>query len=70
MKKILSNLFALMIVASTFTACNKVEDLKINGDGTAPTLSSSTLTFAAQAADSSNTLVSFNWTYQIGRAHV
>ncbi len=52
-----------MFVASTFTACNKEEDMKMNGDGTAPSLSASTLTFAAQAADSSNTLVTFNWTY-------
>jgi hypothetical protein len=63
MKNTILSILTLMMVVFTITSCEKVDDLKINGDGTAAVLSSSTQTLAAQAADSSSQLVTFSWTY-------
>lgn len=61
----MKNIFRLIIAAAAvifYSACNKVDDLPVYGNGNAPVLSSSVTTVAAQAADSMNTVISFNWT--------
>ena len=62
MKTIFKNFLAVVSAALIFAACSKVDDLPYYNAGTAPTLSATTTTLAANAADSSNTLVSFSWT--------
>ncbi|MFT3911327.1 MAG: SusE domain-containing protein [Ferruginibacter sp.] len=51
-----------MGIAIFFAACNKVDDLPSYGTGNAPTLSASTSSVAATAADSSTQVISFSWT--------
>ena len=62
MKIFLKSLVAVLMTTLVFTACNKVEDLPVYGNGTAVQLSASSQSLAATAADSSNVLVTFNWT--------
>jgi hypothetical protein len=62
MKIFLKSLVAVIMTTLVFTACNKVDDLPVYGNGTAVQLSASSQSLAATAADSSNVLVTFNWT--------
>jgi hypothetical protein len=62
MKYILKLFVALFMVAALFSACDKVDDLPVYSDGSAPVLSSSKSTVAVIPADSSNTAISFSWT--------
>jgi len=55
-------IFMAAAVVLFFTACNKVGDLPVYGNGEAVQLSSSVTSIAAAPADSSNTVVSFAWT--------
>lgn len=63
----MNNIFKKILVGFTavlaFTACDKVDPLPNYANGSNSVLSASTNTLAAQAADSSNALVTFNWTY-------
>ena len=62
MKSFYKNLVAVLGIAIFFSACNKVDDLPSYSAGTAPTLSASTASVAATAADSSAKVISFSWT--------
>ncbi len=52
---------SLFVAAILFTGCEKVGPLPFYKNGTAPTLSSSTMTIAPTAADSLKTAVAFSW---------
>lgn len=61
----MKNILKLLIASAAvifYSACNKVDDLPFYGNGTAPVLSASAASVAAQPADSSNTVITFNWT--------
>ncbi|MBS1927467.1 MAG: SusE domain-containing protein [Chitinophagaceae bacterium] len=61
----MKNIFRLILAAAAvffYSACNKVDDLPLYGNGKAPVLSASVTTVAAQPADSLNTVITFNWT--------
>src|SRR6478672_8490340 len=61
MKKILS-VFSLMILAGVlFSGCDKKDVLPVFQNGTAPVLSASTTTIAAQPADSNNVALTLSW---------
>lgn len=62
MKKILSIFLSGLTAAFFFTGCSKVEDLPSYGNGTAVTLTSTKTAVVATAADSTATVVTFNWT--------
>lgn len=62
MKHIFKFFIAVAAVMFAFSACNKVDDLPLYGNGEAVQLSSSVTTIAAAAADSNNTVVTFAWT--------
>jgi len=61
----MKNILRLIVAAAAvifYSACNKVDDLPLYGNGNAPVLSSDVSTVAAQPADSLNTVITFNWT--------
>ncbi len=62
----MKNIFKLgsLIVAGLFylSACNKVDDLKVYGNGGPVTLTSSVNTLAPQATDSNSNVIAFSWT--------
>ncbi|MBP9099378.1 MAG: hypothetical protein KBF74_11225, partial [Ferruginibacter sp.] len=62
MKHIFKFFIAVAAVMFAFSACNKVDDLPLYGNGEAVQLSSSVTSIAAAPADSSNTVVTFSWT--------
>ena len=62
MKNIFKFFIAVTAVMFAFSACNKVDDLPLYGNGEAVQLSSSVTSIAAAPADSSNTVVTFSWT--------
>ena len=62
MKSITKIIYASLITVLLFAACNKVEDLPFYNTGTAANLTASSATVAPAVADSSKTVVSFNWT--------
>ena len=55
MKIFLKTLAAVLMTTLVFTACNKVEDLPVYGNGSAVQLSATSQTLAATAADSAAT---------------
>lgn len=61
MKNYFKSLLAVATTLLFFTACNKVGDLPSYANGKTPALTATTTTLAASAADSSNDLVTFNW---------
>jgi hypothetical protein len=61
MKNIFRSLAAITAFSLLFTACDKVDDLPVYADGTAPVLKSSAATVAPTATDSLNNVVSFTW---------
>jgi len=63
MKILFKTLAACTAALLFFAACNKVDDLPVYGSGKAPVLSASAATVAPAPADSSNDLITFNWTY-------
>ena len=62
MKNILKLFIAAAAVIFFYTACNKVGDLPVYGNGQAVQLSSSVSSIAAAPADSNSTVVNFSWT--------
>lgn len=60
MKHIFKFFIAVTAVMFAFSACNKVDDLPLYGNGAAVQLSSSVASIAAAPADSSNTVVTFS----------
>lgn len=69
MKHLIQNIFVLSILALTFSACDKVDDLAVNNNGTAPVLSASSTTIAPTPADSNSTALTLSWTdpnYAVG----
>ncbi len=62
MKNILKLFIAAAAVIFFYSACNKVDNLPVYGNGEAVLLTSSVNAIAPAAADSSNTVVSFSWT--------
>lgn len=63
MNNIFKSILAGFTAVLAMTSCDKVDPLPNYSSGTNSVLSASTNTLAAQAADSSNALVTFNWTY-------
>jgi hypothetical protein len=63
MNNIFKSILAGFTAVLAFTACDKVDPLPSYVNGSNSILSASTNTLAPQAADSSNALVTFNWTY-------
>ena len=57
--KISSLIFALVFI---FSSCDKVDKVSSYTSGNSATLSASSTTIAATAADSSNKVISFSWT--------
>ncbi|MDX2045934.1 MAG: SusE domain-containing protein [Chitinophagaceae bacterium] len=55
-------LFALLLAASWFAACDKKADLPFFENGKVPELSSSSATVAPAPADSNNVALTLNWT--------
>ena len=55
-------LMGLAVLAFTFTACDKVDDLPFYNNGAASVLSSSSLTFNSTAADSNKVALTLSWT--------
>ncbi len=71
MKLNYKNLFAIIACLSLFAACKKAENT-FNPNGTPVTLSTSVTSVAAKPADSSNTVLTLNWTnpkYATDSAH-
>jgi hypothetical protein len=62
MKILFKTILAVVTSALFLTACNKVDDLQTYSNGMASTLTASSQTLAATAADSLTDLVTFNWT--------
>lgn len=62
MKHIIKWMLSLILIAG-FAACNKVDDLPVYQNGTAPVLTASSLTVAPAPADSNKTALTLNWTY-------
>src|ERR1700676_1577265 len=62
MKYLLKLGFCLLVLTTFFMACDKVGNLPIYKNGTAPVLNSSVTSIAPTPADSSNIVVSFSWT--------
>jgi len=63
MRNNISKLMFLFAAAfTTFSACNKVEDLPYYENGTAVTLTANVTTIAPTPADSLSSVVNFNWT--------
>ena len=62
MKSIIKIIYVSLVTMLLFAACNKVEDLPIYNNGTAPNLSASSATVAPLLADSAKMVVTFNWT--------
>ena len=62
MKQISKFLLPILLIAGVFAACNKVGDLPNYSLGTASSLTASTTTIAAVAADSNKTGLTLSWT--------
>ena len=62
MKNILKLFIAAAAVIFFYSACNKVDNLPLYGNGQAVQLSSSVSSIAAAPADSNSTVVTFAWT--------
>ncbi|MCP9752634.1 SusE domain-containing protein [Ferruginibacter sp. HRS2-29] len=62
MKYYLKTLVAMLCFAAIFSACDKVDNLPVYGDGTEPILTVSNTVVAPVPADSLNAVVSFSWT--------
>jgi hypothetical protein len=62
MKKIAQSLLFASLLFS-FASCDKVDALKVFGEGNAPVLSASAATIAPTSADSNNVVLTLNWTY-------
>jgi len=62
MKNILKHFIAAAAVIFSFSACDKVDDLPLYGNGDAVQLSSSVTAIAAAPADSNSVVVNFAWT--------
>ena len=60
MKKIFS-LFSIIAAVLFVTGCTRIDDLPVYEKGAAVTLTASTNAVVASAADSNNTVISFNW---------
>ncbi|MEP7165288.1 MAG: SusE domain-containing protein [Ferruginibacter sp.] len=61
----MKNIFKIFIAAVIvlfYSACHKVDDLPLYGNGSAVVLSTSSSVIAAAPADSNNTIVTFSWT--------
>ena len=59
--KHLSKILLATILIIAFGACKKIADLPHYGNGAAPTLTASTTTIAPTAADSTNSVLTLNW---------
>ncbi len=62
MKYLIKFLFTISIIATAFTACNKVGSLPLYKTGNAVVLSSSSTNIAPTPSDSNNAVVTFSWT--------
>ncbi len=60
--KFIKTIITAIAAITFFAACNKVDDLTVYANGNAPALTASATTLAPLPADSSNILVTFNWT--------
>jgi hypothetical protein len=63
MKPVIKILSLLAVMAISFMACHKVDDLPHYDNGSAPVLTASSATVAPAAADSNNVALTLNWTY-------
>jgi hypothetical protein len=61
MKKFSKIILAILILATSFTACDKKDEIKSFTTGSSPTLASSTATIAPTATDSDKVAVTFTW---------
>lgn len=61
--KNLNKFLFLIVVTWVFSACDKVDDLKVYQNGIASVLTASTATVAPLPADSNKTAFTLNWTY-------
>lgn len=61
MKQILKFSMAALAMVTAITACEKIDDLPVYGNGNAVTLSVTPATVAPALADSINNVVSFSW---------
>lgn len=63
MKPVIKILSLLAVMAISFMACHKVDDLPHYDNGSAPVLTASSATVAPAPADSNNVALTLNWTY-------